>query len=96
MPSFQGRPLDNPDFITSNEGGIEKSLPFHVDKEIGYGIIYIDCISMLLRLVSQILVVVTGNINLALSSEKGAIDIFLFELVRSTAFNSEFSKATSC
>ncbi len=96
MPSFQSRPFNNPNFITSNEGGVEKSLPFHVDKEIGYGIIRINYIGMRLRLVSQIFVVVTCNINLALSSEKGAIKIFLFELFRPTAFNPEFSKTTSC
>src|SRR6266498_5942016 len=96
MSFFQDRPFNNPNFITLNEGGVEKSFLFHVNKEIGYGIIRINCIGIRLRLVSQIFVVVTYNINLALSSEKGAIKIFLFKLFRPTAFNSEFSKTTSC
>src|SRR6266536_3982327 len=96
MPSFQSRPFYNPNFIILNEGGVEKSLLFHVDKEIGYGIIRINYIGMRLRLVSQIFVVVICNINLALSSEKRAIKIFLFKLFKPTAFNSKFSKTTSC
>ncbi len=92
---FQGRLFNNSNFITLNEGGVEKKFLFYVDKEIGYGIIRIECIGMRLRFVSQIFVVVICNINLALSSEKGAIKIFLFELFRPTAFNSEFSKTTS-
>jgi len=94
MPSFQDRPFNNPNFITPNEGGVKKSFPFHVNKEIGYNIIRINYIGIRLRLVSQIFVVVICNINLALNSEKGAIKI-LFELFRPTAFNPEFSKTTS-
>ncbi len=96
ISSFQNKLFNNPNFITLNEGGVKKSLLFHVNKEIGYGIIRINYIGIRLRLVSQIFVVVTYNINLALNSEKGAIKIFLFKLFKPTAFNPEFSKTTSC
>ncbi len=95
MPSFQGRLFNNFNFITLNEGEVEKSFSFHVNKEIGYGIIRINYIGIRLYLVSQIFVVVIYNINLALNSEKGAIKIFLFKLFKPTAFNPEFSKTTS-
>src|SRR6266536_2918260 len=32
IPSFQGRPFNNPNFITPNEGDVKKSLSFHVNK----------------------------------------------------------------
>src|SRR6266536_878531 len=76
MSSFQNRLFNNPNFITLNEREIKKNLPFHVNKEIDYSIIRINYIGIYLRLVSQIFVVVTYNINLALNSEKGAIKIF--------------------
>src|SRR6266511_6393971 len=74
---------------------LRKVFYFTLIKKIGYGIIRIDYINIRLRLVSQIFVVVIYNINLALSSEKGAIKIFLFELFKPTAFNPEFLKTTS-
>ncbi len=67
MPSFQNRLFNNPNFITLNEREIKKNLPFHVNKEIDYSIIRINYIGIHLRLVSQIFVVVTYNINLALN-----------------------------
>ncbi len=96
MSSFQGREFNKPNLIAPDKRGVKKGLPFHVNKNIGYSIIPINRVSISLYLVSHVFIIVIYNINFALNNKKRGINIELFELFGSPAFNSEFSKATSC
>ncbi len=96
MLFFQDKEFDNSNLIALDERGVEKDLLFYVNKEIEYGIIFINRINIFLYLVSHVFIIVVYNINFTLGSKKRAIDIELFKLFGSSVFNSEFSKTTCC